>query len=93
MPIPLSETTNRVRYQIRHFDLMGEFANAWGVIARNNIVVTAADVSPELAAHIRRHVATLHPHDRSDDRLRWRESEPTTPPTSAETTSVSATSA
>jgi len=71
--VPLSSASERLKYQIHHHDMMGNYGAAWALVCRSPIYVTPADVSPELAAHIRYELAHLHPNDDGESAQHWRE--------------------
>jgi len=70
---PLSEASERIRYQVKHFDMMGDFANAAAVIRRNGLFATPTDVSPELAKEFRIDIERTHAGTRGDVAQYWLE--------------------
>jgi len=70
---PLSEASERLRYQVRHLDMMDDLANAFGLIRRHGFFVTAADVSPELAAYIKSAIEKALPYDNGETASYWSE--------------------
>ena len=62
----------RIKFQIHFYDMMGSYPAAWEVAVRSDTIIGPKDVSPELAAFVRK--IEYHPHD--SDRARdlfWRE--------------------
>ena len=70
---PLSGASERLKYQIRHHDMMGNYGAAWAIVCRSPVYVTPADVTPELATHIRHELANLHPNDEGETAQHWSE--------------------
>lgn len=70
---PLSEAGERLRYQLRHFDLMDQLGAAWSLIVRYGLCVGPTDVSPELAAHIQREIKGAPMHDKGETASHWSE--------------------